>query len=171
MLCPYGFWGLKHVIEHPINVDPAVVAIASGTMLTPDVLSQVKWPKPPAMSTGLTRDSKLDPKELTAHFTVMKNMATCSPERGAETWDQVQMMPSSPDVIYFLCHGEFDNNLEEPYLGIGPRDTNYQHRVYPDQLLQWAVTVEQRKDQWSMRDMAEQEAETCPSPVQWHCRS
>jgi hypothetical protein len=142
MLCPYGFWGLKHVIEQPINVDPTGVAFASGTTLTPDVLSQVKWPKPPAMSIGLTRDSKLDPRELTAHFTEMKKLATCSPDGGAETWDQVQTMLTSPDVIYFLCHGEFDNNLESPYLGIGPRDTNYQHRVYPDQLLQWAVTVD-----------------------------
>jgi len=148
MLCPYGFWGLKHIIEQPINVDATGVAFASGAMLTPDVPSQVKWTQPPAMSIGLTRDSKLDPKELTAHFTAMKKVATCSPEGGAETWNQVQTMLASPDVIYFLCHGEFDNNLDAPYLGIGPRDMNYQHRVYPDQLLQWARTVE---DFWSDR--------------------
>jgi hypothetical protein len=35
MRCPYGFWGLKHVIEQPINVDPTGVAFASGTALTP----------------------------------------------------------------------------------------------------------------------------------------
>jgi CHAT domain len=142
MLCPYGFWGLKHVIEQPINVDPTGGAFASGTALTPDVSSQVQWPKPATMSIGLTQDSTLDPKELTAHLTAMTKIATPTPLEGAHTWEQVQMMLTSPDMVYFLCHGEFDVSLDKPYLGIGPRDTNYQHRVYPDLLWQWALTVE-----------------------------
>jgi CHAT domain-containing protein len=148
MLCPYGFWGLKHVIEQPINVDPTGVAFTGGTALTPDVSSQVPWPKPATMSIGLTRDSMLDPKELTTHLTAMTKVATCSPQGGAQTWEQVQTMLTSPDIVYFLCHGEFDASRGAPYLGIGPRDTNYQHRVFPNDLLQWARTVD---DFWSDR--------------------
>jgi hypothetical protein len=141
MLCPYGFWGLKHVIEQPINVDATDSVFAGGASVIPDVASQVTWHKPPAMSVGLTRDAILDADALTAHFKAIKKVASCSPDGGAETWAEVQTMLASPEIVYFLCHGEFDTDLDEPYIGIGPRDANYQHRVYPDQLLQWARTV------------------------------
>jgi hypothetical protein len=148
MLCPYGFWGLKHVIEQPINVDAAEFASAAETKLPPDVHGRLLWNTPPSMSIGLTRDATLDVGQLTGHLTAMKKVAACSPAQGAGTWDEVQSMLTSPDIVYFLCHGELDANLDAPYLGVGPRDTSYEHRVYPDQLLQWARTV---TDFWADR--------------------
>jgi hypothetical protein len=139
LICPYGFWGLKHFIEQPINNHASARAKGDGGLL-PDVAQEVQCTKPPAMSVGITRDAALDKQALKAHLETIAEVAACSPANGAETWDQVLAMLVQPDIVYFLCHGEFDAQRRAPYLGIGLRDNDYQHRVYSNDLLQWART-------------------------------
>jgi hypothetical protein len=48
-------------------------------------------------------------------------------------------MLSAPEIVYFLCHGEYDEVERDEYLSIGPRDDANQHRIYNTKTLaQWA---------------------------------
>jgi hypothetical protein len=146
MLCPYGFWGLKHHVEQPINVvgdggakDPALPRSAAST---------VSFGKPLSFGLGVTRDVSLDAGALQRHIDAIRKLAACTPSDGADDWDEVQLMLAHPDIAYFLCHGEYDTQREAPYIGVGPRGSDAKHRVYPSELLQWATT---QQDFWSDR--------------------
>jgi hypothetical protein len=137
VLCPYGFWGLKHYIEQPINVQPKEPpAPGSSNRLPPDAVSTVRVKQPMNLAVAVTRD--VDPKALQTHLNRIQQLASCTPSGGADDWDQVCAALSEPDLVYFLCHGEYDGR--DPYLGIGPPDNDSRHRVYPGNLFQWALT-------------------------------
>jgi hypothetical protein len=145
-LCPYGFWGLKHYIEQPINViakseekDPPLPRSAAST---------VPLSNPASFGLGVTRDASLDARQLENHLSAIRRLAACVPDDGADDWADVQLMLAKPDVAYFICHGEYDPQKDAPYLGIGPRGNDAKNRVYPSELLQWAVT---QKDFWADR--------------------
>jgi hypothetical protein len=146
-LCPYGFWGLKHYIEQPINVIPQPKE-GETPLPPPDAASTVKLSNPVGCGLGVTRDAQLDAKALEAHLKRIRSLAACTPADGADDWDGVQAMLAQPDVAYFICHGEYDQQNKKSYLSIGPRSDAASHRVYPDQLMQWART---QKDFWANR--------------------
>jgi hypothetical protein len=96
----------------------------------------------------VTRDAQLDARTLDAHLKKIQSLAACTPADGADDWDDVQAMLAQPDVAYFICHGEYDQQSKKSYLSIGPRSGSASHRVYPDQLMQWART---QKNFWAAR--------------------
>lgn len=140
-LCPYGFWGLKHYIEQPINVLPVTEQEDGDGKLTRNVLREIKVGRMLELSVGITRDAGLDFAKINAHLAGIKKLSDFTPVNGADDWQKVQAMLVAPEVAYFLCHGEFDAGRGEPYIGIGPRDNDLQHRVYPTELTGWARTV------------------------------
>jgi CHAT domain len=140
VLCPYGFWGLRHFIEQPLSA-----LGRTGAVETP---RKVPLGNGFELSVGLSRDPALDVCVIQRHIDDLARFATFSPSTFADTWSLVQAMLESPSFVYFLCHGEFDPAQHAPYLGVGLRDGNAIHRVYPQNLAAWAVDA---NPDWSDR--------------------
>lgn len=144
LLCPYGFWGIRHMIEQPITA----LRKKNGQYLpfdTPDEISIGNGPMQVAI--GITRDTKLDAKAITTHLDHLKSnhdLQFVLPGE-ADDYEKVQNILPGAQMVYFLCHGELDTTLvpNEPYLGVGFRDSNPVHRVYPRDLSKWALSPNQ----------------------------
>jgi hypothetical protein len=150
MLCPYGFWGLKHFIEQPINVMPAPAAENRSPTVVPDASSTIELPNPITFGLGVTRDAVLDAKAIKKHLDSVRGVVKAfTPANGADDWTHVQNMLQQPDIVYFLCHGDIDAQ-KRPFLGIGPRDNDPAHRIYAEALFQWSNT-QNFDDTWMAR--------------------
>jgi hypothetical protein len=132
-LCPYGFWGLRHYIEQPINVLPSMSTLVPNAPETISVAGRTR------MVVGTTRDSDLDLTAIDNHLTMVAKLTPFTPENGADDLEKVRDMLMAPHLAYFLCHGEYDAKQRQPFLGVGPRDEDATHRIYPEALAEWAV--------------------------------
>ena len=59
----------------------------------------------------------------------------------ATDWGSFRKLLDTTQVLYFLCHGEYDRATNEPYLGIGLRDSDPTHRIYPSNLSQVLINA------------------------------
>jgi hypothetical protein len=141
VLCPYGFWGLKHYVEQPINVQSNGGGIPGDNTMPQDALSKVVVTQPVSLSIAVTRDAALDAAAIKVHLARIEALNPYTPAGGADQRDNVYDMLKTADVAYFLCHGEFDNKQASPYLGVGPKDADPLHRVYPGALFGWATST------------------------------
>ncbi len=138
VLCPYGFWGLKHIIEQP----PSGLCSRDGSVQVCDTARKVLMGPKLALAIGVTSDASLDPNAIAGHLERLRNIqdVAIAPPDPADDWAKVSTALQAPEIVYFLCHGEFDAGKNEPYLGVGLRDDNLDHRVYPSSLTAWART-------------------------------
>ncbi len=138
VICPYGFWGLKQIIEQPLSA----LSYTNGQMElgeTPDkICFQDRIEFAVAVSDDLDHD---DPNhgardrhlcELTQIFPIELN-----PTSPANDFYSVREMLQSPIVVYFLCHGEYDAQKRTTYLSVGLRDNADQHKIYPSNVQEW----------------------------------
>lgn len=136
ILCPYGFWGLKHHIEQPI---PALVNDALSPAAAPQTIGIGPTLK---ISVGVTRDPGLSLTSIDDHLTRLAKISTLTPRGGADDWSKVQTMlksaEESPDIVYFLCHGDYDDKADQPFLGVGLPNGQFRYRVYPNELVSWS---------------------------------
>lgn len=149
VLCPYGFWGLRHIIEQPLTS----LQKRDGKYLQPiDALEEIPvGAEPISLAVGVTRDKALPKEKVDSHLSKLKNSARMKiiPPGEAETHEALLGVLSSSQMVYFLCHGEFDSLQNEPYIGIGLRDNNSLHRVYPQDLNTWSYQLQQPNlSQW-----------------------
>jgi hypothetical protein len=138
VLCPYGFWGLKHYIEQPI---PPLTNLIGDYELLENMPTTINAGEALEVALGVTRDKTLSAVTIDEHLAELLhvfNIKTFVPPGGADNWTAVCDMLKSPDVVYFLCHGETDGR--DSYLGIGLRDQRVEHRVYSTNLYSWART-------------------------------
>jgi hypothetical protein len=142
-LCPYGFWGLKHHIEQPINPVNQTEE-ASGGLMQHKVLEAICINNTLNLSVGVTRDQLLNSADITTHLDHLKQAAAFVPIGGADDKTKVLQMLESSDLVYFLCHGMYDSKVKQPYLGVGPNDKDDEHRIYPDDLVDWAQPFQGR---------------------------
>jgi hypothetical protein len=151
ILCPYGFWGLKHYIEQPI---PPLVKVAQGGSYTlpGNVPQAIEAAAALNISVGVTRDPQLSLSEIKEHLENLAKISSLNPPDGADEWLKVQGVLKSPglspDIVYFLCHGEYDDEEGQPYLGIGLPSGQHRHRVYPNDLLSWSRRPEMTSPVW-----------------------
>jgi len=97
--------------------------------------------RPASLSIAVTRDVALDAAAIKVHLDRIQKLNPYTPAGGADQRDNVYDMLKTADVAYFLCHGEFDNKQTSPYLGVGPKDDDPLHRVYPGALFGWASST------------------------------
>jgi hypothetical protein len=124
IICPYAFWGYKHVIEQPLS---AVDQLSSAP-------ERVSTGGEFRLSVGITHDLH----QPDSHFQALKAsipQAHLDPQVPADDREKVRQMLRAPKVVYFLCHGEKDNG--QTYISIGEHDADPMHRVTPSQLKQW----------------------------------
>ncbi len=122
VLCPYGFWGVRHVIEQPPSVPR--LALQVTTELPPPRVVMVK-------------SKQLDTKLTDAHITQVTNalpgflMCPADSRPLARKWLGADAM----ELIYFYCHGLdalLPGAVPQPYLGIGVDD-----RLVPGDIGVW----------------------------------
>jgi hypothetical protein len=136
IFCPYGFWGLNHIIEQPL---PALLRLPNGESVLNNVTDKILMgPTNLDLSIGITHD--LSPEIVNTHLERLKAISPFrfSPPDPADDKDKVRSMLKAASVVYFLCHGEYDRDKKEPYLSIGLRDGKPSHRIYPGTLKDWA---------------------------------
>ena len=131
-ICPFGFWGMRHRIEQPPSLP-----LPSAEKGPQEKKWKIKAGKTLVLYAARTADVKLDSGRIESHLGRLTaiNKITFTPPI-AQDWDGVSALLKSPQAVYFLCHGEYDTAQREPYLGIGLRDAQLQHRIYPSSLAQ-----------------------------------
>src|SRR5438067_10356804 len=124
VICPYGFWGLRHIIEEPPSMN-APLAESGNTVLRGSTLTvSVATTGDPTLQTGIA-----------AHLNRVRGMAGVQfhPDAQASDWDSVAEMLRAPEIAYFLCHGDYDASSRTTYLNVGAGN-----RISPDDFLSWA---------------------------------
>ena len=102
-LCPYGFWGLKHMIEQPLQ---------NYSVLKHEDPNRLKITKVgPLVSLGVAVTDELTAYDLEvrqAHLASLYqwNMIKIDPAQPARTREDVLAMLYKPEIAYFLCHGK-----------------------------------------------------------------
>lgn len=124
VLCPYAFWGLKHVIEQPISdhVDNTSNAASKETLVGENI----------KLSVGVTDRIDHDLRDKHLKSIVENNKIKLDPEVPARERTEIFSLLREPEVVYFLCHGEFQSltadkekgmfRPNKPYLSFGKGD-------------------------------------------------
>ncbi|MBI4259983.1 MAG: hypothetical protein HY658_05400 [Actinobacteria bacterium] len=139
VLCPFGFWGFRHVIEQPPSTGQRGT-LAGAITVSGDGLTFV-----------LGRSLELDPALATAH---RERLGASLPD-GATivdcgSRDAVARALADPDLelVYFYCHGRREVLAEGmepvPYLEIGQAE-----KLFPSDLQAW-VQGEWPRDHWKV---------------------
>ena len=139
ILCPYGFWGLRHIIEQPLSALPPKATddvLSWGERKTPTAR-----PAPIAFTIGVTRDPAIT-AAVDEHLERVAKLGGVMPAGGADSWSIVEDNLRNADLLYFLCHGQYDASKLEPYLGIGKTGAMAPERIYPSNLFDWALLEE-----------------------------
>lgn len=132
IICPYGFWGLKHIIEQPLS------ALAGNTF--GEAEREIKAGPQLSLAIGTTR-SLSDLALLDAHLGEIKRLLRVnSPPPDATDITTLRGLLPASSVVYILCHGEYDDVDKQPYLSIGQREGGGNYRLYPTQVSGWRDT-------------------------------
>jgi hypothetical protein len=115
VLCPYGFWGIRHLMEEPPSI-------------TRGVLRDTIRVYPPARA-ALVRSLALNPALTEQHFTALRgclsppfDLLSCDSRARLQSAFADPTLP----LVYFYCHGGralvADTDMEIPTLQIGQDD-------------------------------------------------
>jgi hypothetical protein len=149
VLCPFGFWGLKHTLEQPLSpLKPDRANPGSFVLLDAADVGDLRGASP-RFGSGLTQDQELNQQQITTHI---QGLATLFAAGGsapqavsitpATTRDALRKLINRAGIGYFLCHGETDAHQGAPFLGIGPRPGKPENRIYPNTLVDWALATQ-----------------------------
>lgn len=115
VVCPYGFWGFKHIIEQPTQ--------PGGKKAFSDLVLQIKLSSEPVLQMVL--ENTLGRSEV-QHVTNMKALKfralTTLKEFISGLDPTLKPPPAEPHVVYFFCHGKYDDT-ENAYLQVGDNES------------------------------------------------
>jgi hypothetical protein len=134
VLCPYGFWGIKHIVEQPLS---RLVKQGGGWKLPEGDNKAINVKGAPILSIAATNDAVINARD--AHFSKLESLlqATRKPVEPADDRNSVLSMLKAPEIVYFFCHGDKDGD-GDLYLSIGNRDQKLEHDIYPETLMKWS---------------------------------
>ncbi|HEX6748363.1 MAG TPA: CHAT domain-containing protein [Longimicrobium sp.] len=143
VICPYGFWGLAHRVEQPLGA-----LLADDDRDPPGTTDKVKCGAEIDLVAAVTEELDDDSlKAAEAHLNRLSGLAKVRyAPPPADDWPGVQKILAQPEVVYFLCHGRYDEATADGYLGIGRGDADPNRRVYANKLSGWLRT--QPPDVW-----------------------
>ncbi|WP_412062040.1 hypothetical protein [Rubrivirga sp. IMCC45206] len=132
-ICPFGFWGLKHVVESPLSR----LTTSDGVRFAVEARDRVRVSTPPRVATGRTTDPGLPATTIDRHLAALQDLGLAfAPAHPATDWAAMEPSLRAPELLYVLCHGERDDKGD--YLSIGP-GTSPAHRIHADgTLASWA---------------------------------
>jgi hypothetical protein len=139
--CPYGFWGLKHTLEQPPSV---LKKDKDANWVLTEATPEISYVDKISLSVGITRDPELNAYLIQDHLKTLAAIAPfqVSPPSPADDVNTVRNCLQAPVVVYFLCHGKYDNGRKSCYLGVGNPDDEY-HKVYPEMIQDWVDSSKQ----------------------------
>jgi hypothetical protein len=115
VVCPYNFWGFKHIIEQPTQ--------PGGETAFSDLTLEIKIQTEPVLQMLL--ENGLGESEA-QHVTDMKALkfrpVNSLHEFTAGLDPDSEPLPPEPHVVYFFCHGKYDAQ-NSPYLQIGANES------------------------------------------------
>jgi len=137
VLCPYGFWGLKHIIEQPASV----LKSRNGKWELTEAQNKIRARDPVSISIAVTRDPDLSPKAISDHIDYVRALpgVRFASKEPADDVTTVRATLEDPSIVYFLCHGKFYPKFDQAYLGIGHPDDR-SHQIFPKMITEWADT-------------------------------
>jgi len=152
IVCPYGFWGLKHIIEQP----PSQLARRNGRWEFVDTVNRFADTAQIDLAIAVTRDTGLDLSRVNDHLSKLTAISRIrvTPSSPADDLVKARTALQLPNIVYFLCHGatEMIGGSDQPFLGIGLRDGKPEHKIFPDTIQSWAQSaVEPNLAGWSTR--------------------
>ncbi|MFE5713429.1 hypothetical protein ACFQ7J_21765 [Streptomyces sp. NPDC056501] len=124
-LCPFGFWGIRHIIENP------------PSSVTPS--RQVRIVQ--ARHMVVVRSSKLSPNLTTRHCKAVAKTLTGFTLTTADSVEETGTALSVSDLqlVEFYCHGKGDPTDQWLEVGDG-------QKIYPSQIVTW------HRSTWAPRD-------------------
>ncbi|MDP9024785.1 MAG: CHAT domain-containing protein, partial [Candidatus Eremiobacteraeota bacterium] len=134
VLCPYGFWGFRNIVEQPLSELPSDKT---------DVLEWGERKRPrlagPSVvfTAGVTRDPAVT-NAVDAHLQSLASLGTVTPAGGVVQWSVMEQNMRAAELLYFLCHGRRDAARLESYIEIGATGDTLEERIYPSILQDWA---------------------------------
>ena len=115
VLCPYGFWGFRHLLEEPPSIDEGLLR----TTIRVSTPAKV----------ALVRSLALNHELATRHFAALQSYL-CPPFEALACDSRESLRSALADpalpLMYFYCHGArarfADSDIDEPVLQIGESD-------------------------------------------------
>jgi len=113
IVCPYGFWGFKHIIEQPTQ--------PGGKKAFSDLATEVKIKDVPVFKMPLANELITKTPD---HIKNMRNMQFQSLDSHKKIILALdpEANPAEPQLMYFFCHGKYDQYMN-PYLQIGDNES------------------------------------------------
>jgi hypothetical protein len=151
VLCPYGFWGLKHILEQPLSPLKRDRGSPEKFMLLDAAHTGNLRGADPIFGIGVTEDHGLDQQQIKTHLRVLAAMFPPAPAgSGAGAAQNVPAITRANllsvlnrvGVGYFLCHGQTDASQNEPYLSLGPNPGQSDNWIYPNTVVSWARSTD-----------------------------
>jgi hypothetical protein len=146
VLCPYGFWGLKHFLEQPLSpLEPDRGGPGKFILLEAAHVGRLRGANP-IFGIGVTEDQGLDQQQIKTHLQALVTMFAPAPAGGAAGAAQNTPAMTRANLLsvlnhvgigYFLCHGQSDTSQNEPYLSLGPNPGQPENWIYPNTVLSW----------------------------------
>jgi len=113
IVCPYGFWGFKHIIEQPTQ--------PGGKKAFDDLILEVKIGATPVLNMPLATELiDIEPDHI-KKMEELKFKRLSSLEEITNALDP-KLNPPEPHVMYFFCHGKYDSS-DNPYLQVGQHES------------------------------------------------
>jgi hypothetical protein len=134
IICPYGFWGFKHIIEQPLG---ALYKKSDNWEL--NTAERIKGSPNVILGTGTTNDIDLDARDIHIQNLAQILYADLNPTKPANSRSSALEMLRSPEIAYFLCHGETEDD-KTPYLSIGDHTDEDEYKILPSTIEQWSLT-------------------------------
>ncbi|MEV4428824.1 CHAT domain-containing protein [Streptomyces sp. NPDC049602] len=133
-LCPYGFWGYRHYIEHPPSV-------SRGRRLR---LRAGRADAAPALT--VARSNRLDDQLADRHIATLR-----ASFRQVDVYDgrvalREALVGDPGDCVYFYAHGRRPRAADSEYSSATVLEIGHTDRILPQDLKAWAV--DERWDRW-----------------------
>jgi hypothetical protein len=133
VVCPYGFLGYKHIIEQPISY----LTKEGETYDLKVKVDSIATSLPANLSMVLT-DRLNDLNSRNRHLAELAKINGVTSLPPAHDRESARNLLRSPQLVYFLCHGEKDDN-GNTYLSIGAGTDPIKHRITPDLFDKWIM--------------------------------
>ena len=135
-ICPFGFWGFKHVVEQPPSLP------SQGEL--PVVIQATN--QPPRLLMGLNR--ALNRRLVEKHLETLTRLDLLSLSE-CDTLPALleRLRDAELEVLYFYCHGK-RVTLEPSGLSLPALEIGNGERIYPSDITQWAAGDKWPSDHW-----------------------
>lgn len=120
IVCPYGFWGFKHIIEQPTQ--------PGRKQAFTDLVLEIKIGQEPVFEMPIAEEFSTSDADHIANMKKLGFKPLTSIEKIIAAFDPYTH-PPQPHAMYFFCHGAYDSG-KQPMLLVGKNDPLTPRELY-----------------------------------------